>query len=640
MIKYKVKKYITERQKDLIQGILNKKSKNLLISPMKSAKTTFIFTDLLRALNNIDKQLIFVSPKVTLLDQLEGKYDVTKCYGKQGGAELKENTPVITTPDSLFKVINKCQELKKEFLIVYDEAHEFELSYKFRKKLAYPIKYYEHSKCIGLLCMTATPDNIIHSMSWDNIYVFDIEDRFIQAPITNIVTGLKNNAVSVTNYIIDLHKKDDTAKVIRINNKDTIKKVAKILKDTANIEVITWYRARENDNEKGDTHLQEILEGKKLKNEIILTTSLVDVGVEIYSEVKPIVISFMDSNSSLIEEIQFIGRFREGVKEFNIISPSNSFSAEFLTYEVIKSDHYEKAKKDHFMANRYDRDSKTLYPNLIATKDENGLYSYEIDTFAVNSLIFEKYISQIIKDTSLLREYLKEHLTFNSEVIRIVNVNEKNISSKEVNTLYEEIKQQEELEKAQFKEELKAFREKVKRLDNKQIELILKHRNELDLLTIHDKEVFKTIEEEYIFYHSEDMLEYQGRFKWLEGIAKWTEEKKKLLLIILDDKEYKNIEKQWEYIKANRNYNMGYKADPNNKLEQKVFSIRNTIIKLKGKERDVKLSEKFKGELLEALKENKCFAKLPPKNLTKHLNMIYNTNEQSIIKSAITNLKI
>lgn len=646
MKKYKIKQFISEDEskskiQKLINIILSGKHKSLLVSPMKAGKTTFVLTTLLNELAEKGIQLIYVSPKVTLLEQIKvsSEIEVGTCYGKRCKLDLKDGQAIITTPDSMYKVVDKCRDLNKQFFVVYDEAHELELSYNFRKKLAYPIKYYNDNDCLGLLCMTATPDNIAKSIKWDHEFLIEVENKFIQSKTTNIVTGLNSNVETIANYIIKVHKEHDTTIIVRINDKNKIDKVKELLKNTVNVEVVTWYRDRNNENEKGDLHLQSILDGAKLGNEIILTTSLVDVGVEIYSNFKPVVASFMDNNSTLIEEIQFIGRFRDGVEEFNLIlSPVKNWT-EFNSFIQIKRERYRKYKGLCHLANEYDKEEKTLYPNLII-KANGDSYSYEIDEIGVNAEIFKIYIRQIIKDPSLLRKYLMDHLTFNSEVIRIVNVNEKAFNdNQEVKELNNELIQQDQEAKEIFKQKVKAFREKVKALNTGQIKVLLTPTKDLDLLTIFDKEIFDTIKEEYYFYHNEDMTEYRKKFYKLEDHAKYCTEKD-LLLKILDDNWYKKFEKQCEYITSNRKYNEKIKADRSNKLETKIYIIRNTILDLKNKEINVKLSDKFKGELLEALKENKCFTKVTSNTLEKHLNLIYNTNAQSIITSAITRIKI
>ena len=213
MKKYKIKQFISEDEskskiQKLINIILSGKHKSLLVSPMKAGKTTFVLTTLLNELAEKGIQLIYVSPKVTLLEQIKvsSEIEVGTCYGKRCKLDLKDGQAIITTPDSMYKVVDKCRDLNKQFFVVYDEAHELELSYNFRKKLAYPIKYYNDNDCLGLLCMTATPDNIAKSIKWDHEFLIEVENKFIQSKITNIVTGLNSNVETIANYIIKVHK--------------------------------------------------------------------------------------------------------------------------------------------------------------------------------------------------------------------------------------------------------------------------------------------------------------------------------------------------------------------------------------------------------------------------------------------------
>lgn len=71
-----------------------------------------------------------------------------------------------------------------------------------------------------------------------------------------------------------------------------------------------------------------------------------------------------------------------------------------------------------------------------------------------------------------------------------------------------------------------------------------------------------------------------------------------------------------------------------------VFRTRDFINKIKGKERDVYLSNKFKLELLEYLKKEKSLSKLTAISLNKLLSMIYNiyinNKKQNVIKSVNT----
>ena len=104
----------------------------------------------------------------------------------------------------------------------------------------------------------------------------------------------------------------------------------------------------------------------------------------------------------------------------------------------------------------------------------------------------------------------------------------------------------------------------------------------------------------------------------------------------LNKKEISGLIKQINYINYNLLYNKDRKLKAINKDMLIVFKTRDFINKIKGKERNVYLSNKFKLELLEQLKKEKSLSKLTPISLDKQLNMIYNISnnrKMDIIKS-------
>ena len=109
MIKFKIHTYITENNNKIANEILfhalDKKQKMLLISAMKTGKTTFIMKYLSDILKSIDIQLIFVTPVKSLMNDISSKYKIIKCNGNVKEIKLNNNTPVLTTPESMHKVI-------------------------------------------------------------------------------------------------------------------------------------------------------------------------------------------------------------------------------------------------------------------------------------------------------------------------------------------------------------------------------------------------------------------------------------------------------------------------------------------------------------------------------------------------------
>ena len=98
--------------------------------------------------------------------------------------------------------------------------------------------------------------------------------------------------------------------------------------------------------------------------------------------------------------------------------------------------------------------------------------------------------------------------------------------------------------------------------------------------------------------------------------------------------------KQINYINYNLLYNKDKELRAINKDMLVVFRIRDFINKIKDKERGVYLSNKFKKELLQQLQKEKSLSKISPKQLDKHLNMIYSISENSQRKSLISSIKL
>ena len=630
-----INKYITEKSYEIIESIIEQKRKTLLVAPMKAGKSTFSFKELYPVMMACNYQFIFVSPKTSLLEQVQDRYKVNSCYG--GSDATITNLPVISTPDSLYKVINKCEEVEKEFIIVYDEIHEMELNYNHRHKLIYPYKYYDNPLCRGLLGLTATPDNVIRSIKWDKVFTIKVKDKFIQSPVTNLIMGLSHSVKDMTIHIVKTYVKYKVPIIVRINDKKKIDEIKTSLGMFGLSGIHTWYR--NNLSEEDNKLLSEMLNGVSCDFNILLTTSLVDVGVELTPMRKPIVIDFMDHNSRIIENIQFLGRFREGVFGYDLVIPKSSNEYPFMEYEQVHQQLKESARQTCLYFNN---DWKRIKNSTELLKTEYNPdteeYSYSIDEFALNSKIFEFWIKQIIKDTDRLKDYLENHLTFNTQQINTVYLNEKYTESKQIDEIIEVIKADKKATKEEFKSELDTFIDEVKQLTTDQIEVLL---TKPDDIKVNDKWRVEEMQPIYDFYYSENMKEYRKRFYKLEG---WTVEgyyRQEILLKALDDKWYRTYKRRTRYIESNFLYD---KTEKLIEIDQQlrntkviVYAIRDAIVKLKGKEIGVKLSGKFKNQLLDILINEKCLSKVTAKTLDKHLNEIYSMSEDRF--KAITSIK-
>ena len=623
-----VYKYISDKKENtytIIESILMEKGKTLIIAPMKCGKSTFSFKELYTVLKGCSYHFIFVSPKTSLLKQVESEYKVNSCYGGTG-ATISE-LPTITTPDSLYKVISALECEGKPFVICYDEVHEAELNYPHRHKLVRPFEALENELCQGVIGLTATADNIIKSMEWKKIYRVKPTELFQQTPYTNVCTGLSNSINDIAVHILKVKKANKGVPIVaRINDKKKIEAVKNILNKVGIKDINTWFR--NNSNEDDNSLLTEMLNRTYCDFNILLTTSLVDVGVELFPTRKPIVIDFLDYNSTLIESIQFIGRFREGVEGYHMILPKCEKDEEeiFKSYEEIKDYFYTSMT---FQAGVYNQLWNKVKMECVGLKVEyNELeqeYTYSIDKYGLNSIIFQQYIKQFLYDRDKLIEFLESHFTFNSAIIRPIHYPESYTEVEDIASLVEEVKEENKAKREEFKEQFEEFVEWVEGINELEFKVLT---TKPDEIPISDKWILEDIEDMYNFYWSEDMEKHRKHYYALKDYSKQGYELKELLLKALDTKWYKNYKNQCRYIESNLFYEKKkelLKLDPQlRKIKTIVYGIRSSINKLKKNEIGVKLSNKFLNELYDFCILQEPFKDMKYKSFLKHVEQIYN----------------
>ena len=173
-------------------------------------------------------------------------------------------------------------------------------------------------------------------------------------------------------------------------------------------------------------------------------------------------------------------------------------------------------------------------------------------------------------------------------------------------------------------------------LDNEILKMILNYEE------IEQQDIWKIKNYEYLCnkWKDEYLEEYRKRYKQVSEILKdlKTSEIDKLK-IALNKKEISGLIKQINYINYNLLYNKDKELRAVNKDMQIVYKIRGNIIKAKGKERSIYLSNKFKTELLQELQKEKSLSELSLKNLDKHLKLIYNISNNKK-DDIISSLKI
>lgn len=633
MIKLKINNYITENDEekslDIIFSAIDHKQKILINSPMKTGKTTFMIESLSDKLIQCDVQPVIIVPVLSLMDNIKSKYNfIDKSNGFTKEITLN-NKPIVSTPESLHKVIKACEKYDKQFYLIYDEIHQSILNSNFRKQLINPLLCYENSLCTGLMGLSATIEPL-EPVNFDIIYKIEVKNKFIQSDKTIIVTDFSRNCDNILNFIRYMKITNNNKLVIaRINNKEHIKAIGGKLND-----VLTWYRT-ENECEEDKKYiksmemLESALEGYDVSNnktiKYILCTNLIDVGVELQFKEKPIVIDFIDNTSNLIEDIQFIGRFRQGIDKLYLVGNLN------VKKPNTKPKNYMKEYQNKLETNKKIIENINIVNCLMKQTDEKvktplettsiaynyATEEYELNEYILMSEVFKQCISFYKQRGVYLKKFLEKHDTFNSRMIDITNFDSFNITESI------EIKEEQKIIKDEIKEKEKEFLERIKALniENDKLEMILNFERVLhdDLWKIKEYEVIcNKLKEKYL-------KKYKERYDKVYNMLKNTNTKQiEMLEIALKQQQVTDLRKQINIINYSLLFNENKELKANGKDMLIVYKIRNYINKTKGKERGVYLSKKFKIKLLEYLQKEKSLSKLNLKNLDKHLKLIYN----------------
>ena len=357
---------------------------------------------------------------------------------------------------------------------------------------------------------------------------------------------------------------------------------------------------------------------------------------------KPIVIDFIDNTSNLIDDIQFIGRFRQGIDKLYLVGGLD------VEEPYTKPKSYIKEYQKKLEINKKIVESMNITNNLIKQTGEKiktplettsisynyATEEYELNEYILMSEVFKECISFYKQRGVYLKRLLEKHHTFNSKVINITSYNSLNIDEST------EIKEEQKAIKKDVENKEKDFFEKIKALniEDDKLKMILNFEDvpHDDLWQIKEYEILcNELKEKYL-------EEYKKRYDKTYDMLKNTKVKQiDMLEIALKQKQVSDLRKQINIINYNLLFNENKELKSNGKDMLIVYKIRDYINKTKGKERGVYLSNKFKEELLQELQKEKSLSKLTPISLDKHLKLIYilsnnNNNERiSSVKNSV-----
>lgn len=408
MQEIKIKKYLGETIKYIIKESKGKK-RILIISPMKSGKTTTIrmLKEIFKEELGLEVTIVVISPKRTLQEMLVSDLGYEKVCGEYPYSNYKASKKdVVTTPDSSYKVFNELNSKNINYIVVSDEIHTMYLHASFRPKLALPKAYLNSKNLIKYIGLTATGDFIPNTEFDKRILVNPTEKWKFTNSVEVVDYTSKNNLIE--NALIELQEgiKEYKQVVFRHNDKEVLIQIKKELK-ALGVNCLLF----SSDEFKNDEELNKyIAKRKRINYQVILTTSCTDEGVELLTnDSNVLLIATYNENSCIVDIIQHFGRYRNGTKKCKIIC---SKFAKGSSYEDRKKEleQYSKLCLKFSIEN-----SKAFDTRFIRTKKEG----FEIKGEVILEECIKADLNYKVNTIDKMLDYLKQHyLLENIEVIR------------------------------------------------------------------------------------------------------------------------------------------------------------------------------------------------------------------------------
>ena len=399
----------------------------IIISPPGSGKTSQIIDYLISK----KKKFIFLVPLRLQVEQLPTKHDKLGIYlpGKSKNASsVVDSEPFIVTTYNSFLKINELIKNKWEYYLIIDEFHKLISDSNYRtESLAY-IYYnmYLYQRFIGL---TGTPFGCINKkLTEKNVKLINIrfktEFELIKKSYQLIRFQKNESNKEELNPLFYSYIKDNINEginVVFVNNKGILNKLENQLR-AENVIGKNQSKYISSDT-KEDPEILEMFINSKVPEgcKLLLATSVMSTGINLNGSQFNNVFIYNESN--LIEVIQFIYRFREGINRVFDFIPfdtrkQNKFNFEEEYEELVKT--YQKMickinevfKENFVFLKQYlPKDAKHLIKNDIFIYNEK----LELNENRVRWDILAKLHKRAKIDPSIRIEYLKLYLNENIE---------------------------------------------------------------------------------------------------------------------------------------------------------------------------------------------------------------------------------
>lgn len=478
----KVNQYLTP---DIAKELIERKQKLIVDSPTGSRKTSSFMAAFQELASEEYSYYIFTAPTIILSEQIAKKYNVPCLTGETTNAFHSVTTAAVKGERVFISTYDKVSELvsflsigidyngnKPEFVIAIDEIHEFIGSYGYRFRAI--DKLQELTKVASsLIALTGTAE-FAYKDSYDSL--IKIETGNTKSPAMDFRVFTYHTRINDENTDANLSDAmllpvfnallKQTKVLAFINNKDRIQSIAKRLrKQGVSVQVVT------SDSKKSETY-RSIAETETISDEVqvVLTTSVLSTGLNINNTLNwsCLVVSDKSSpffNTSTIKQIS--NRFRQQYRYFCLYmrEPNKDYADDKKFY--IETDYQQKKKivqsyVDYLNDEFTGENLKTFTTSKV--ENHNGIFYRSTDDEAVIEFnpMYVRYNSMKRSEqyySTFRNAFVKEvERQLGVKCSAVVNVNdEAEKNNQDFSTLLEEMKEEQELKKADDSELREAF---------------------------------------------------------------------------------------------------------------------------------------------------------------------------------------
>lgn len=351
---YTVKRYLSEAKGQIMAELTE--NKHLLLSANTGLGKTYGITDLFKENKDMD-YIFFLAPTRAIAEQVAKDYPVFNIF--YGDDIVLPNSRFIVSTYHKIHMLDRAiegeikaravlGEFPPMYAVVVDEVHEIMAKRKLLGNKARLIEEFIRNSDNSIL-MSANTDYINKTYKDTGLFnkyiTVDIEEIKYNSENLNIYRLPKGKAQKVT-LTINLIKDKVQAYNNVIFYEDSIEQLKEYETELKKlgIECITINSQNKNEDEEVTEEYKNIIENSKLNKTVVLTTSLINAGVNIKSDKVALIVK-QDRNKFDIQKVeQFLARVRTEGNDLTLLlgSTDQEISKNIIPYDMFS----EKLKRD------------------------------------------------------------------------------------------------------------------------------------------------------------------------------------------------------------------------------------------------------------------------------------------------------